>query len=179
MQADNDPPDPVLARAIARLEDRPPEADLWAHIQPRLVTNRTGVLALRWPVAVAAGLVLVAASVGGTVAWLGRAAPRPAAALVATPGSAVVTAASEGDLEVSRAIAELEALLQDNVTNIGTDTYRALATSLAILDQAIAAAAERQRAMPDDTSARRHFSASLRKKLDVLEKVTLKTSIRS
>jgi hypothetical protein len=179
MQADDELPDAVLARAIEGLEDRPPDGDLWANISPRLARRRPGMLELRWPVAVAAGLVLVAASVGGTAAWLDGRAAQPVAALVTTPGSVMVTAASESDLEVSRAIAELETLLQDNVTNIGTDTYRALATSLAILDQAIAGAAERQRAMPDDTSAQRHFSASLRKKLDVLEKVTLKTSIRS
>lgn len=179
MQVDNDRPDPVLEQAIRGLEDRPPETDLWPQMVPRLRRRRPGMVELRWPVAVAAGLVLVAASVGGTAAWLSRADQRTTAALVSTRGAVVVAAAAESDLEVARAIAELETLLQANVTNIGTDTYRALATSLAILDEAIAGAAERQRATPEDTSAQRHFSASLRKKLDVLEKVTRKTSIRS
>ncbi len=179
MPHDHDQLDPVLKSAIAGLEDRHPESDLWPHIRPRLVARRAGVLELRWPVAIAAAMVLVAGSVGGTAAWIGRTQSRPVPTLVTTPGAVTLAAATDSDLAVARAIAELETLLQENVTNIGTDTYRALATSLAILDQAIAGAAERQRAMPDDTSAQRHFSASLRKKLAVLEKVTLKTSIRS
>ena len=179
---DDEHVDPVLRRAIDDLQDRGPDRDLWPAIRDDYRAGRRSQLIVRWPVAIAAALALITTTAGGTAFWMARRAERAQVATTQVRGSgpAIVQAdAGSSDDQVERAIAELETLLDANVTNIDTDTYRALARSLAILDQAIAAAADRERASPDDTSARRHYSASLRKKLDVLERVTSRTSIRA
>ena len=180
MQDETDNQDPVLASAVAMLRDADPPRDLWPAIHSQLtVTRRRGVVQVRWPVALAAGIALVAVSSFATARWVTR------ADVTAEPGVAsgvrgiVPASTGDTDLQTARSIAQLQAVLDSNITTIGADTYRSLARSLAILDQAIADAARQQRAMPDDPAARAYLTSSLRKKLDVLEKATSLTINRS
>ncbi|MEP6591184.1 MAG: hypothetical protein ABJC19_08365 [Gemmatimonadota bacterium] len=174
--------DPRLADAIGQLRDAVPERDLWPDIAPRLHPRAVpGTLRLRWPTALAAGLAIAVASVGGTMAVVRRSAPPvTAVTLPRDTGLPVISAsASPADTTLLSAIVQLEGTLRNLQDKLDPTAQASLARSLEVLDQAIADAAARQRSEPGDPRAARYLTATLRKKLDVLRNVAVLASSRS
>ncbi|MEO5798531.1 MAG: hypothetical protein ABIZ70_11820 [Gemmatimonadales bacterium] len=175
--------DSRLAEAVRGLRDTPPAADLWPEIAPRLQPRRiAGTVRLRWPTALAAGLAIAVASVGGTLAVLRRAEVPPAVVkLPKNTGVPVVSVAlaSPADTTLETAIVQLEATLQTLQAKLDPASRESLNRSLRVLDRAIADASEQRRAEPEDPRAARYLTATLRKKLDVLRTVTVLASARS
>jgi hypothetical protein len=180
----DDPLDPRLAEAIAALRDAPPSDDLWPEIAPRLAPRHpAGTLLLRWPTAIAAGLVIATASVGGTL-WMLRgeaAVPAPgiASSVDAVPANVVVAAHTPADQALQRAIGELESRLVLAEGSLDATTRDGIRASLDALDRAIADAAARQRATPDDARSAHYLTSALQKKLEVLRTLTRRTAIRT
>jgi hypothetical protein len=180
------PLDPVLADAINSLRDRGPEQDLWTEIAPRLAPRRpAGMLQMRWPTALAAGLALVAGSAAVTQ-WLGRSATGPADGQVAV--QAPVTAPAGTDLPVvTVAMDEASAALQTAITDL-TRTIEAalpqldhatreeLLRAMAALDLAATEAAERVREAPGDLRAAQYLTTTLRRQHEVLRTIAVAAS---
>ena len=168
-------PDPHLAEAIARLRDTQPEIDLWPGIARQLEPRRgRGTVTMRWPVALAAGITIVVASSAGTMALLRRAAPAdstaaPRASVAATPAAAQLT---PEDAALARAIDELERAVRANLDHLDPEARGSVNRSLQLLDQAIAQAAARHSAAPDDPRIAQYLTTTLRKKLDLLRTVS-------
>lgn len=183
MAIEHDDLDPHLLEAIRELRDIPPERDIWTEIAPRLQPRAMpGTVRLRWPTALAAGLAVAVASVGGTVAVLRRtAAPHPVVTLPDNAGLPIITAAvaSPADTTLASAISQLETTLQVLQEKLDPGSRESLNRSLRVLDQAIAEASAQRRAEPDDPRAARYLTATLRKKLDVLRSATVLASSRS
>lgn len=175
--------DPRLAEAIKGLHDTPPATDLWPAIAPKLQPRRVpGTVRLRWPTALAAGLAIAVASVGGTLAVLRRATgPDPVVTVPNNSGLPVISAAiaSPADTTLESAIVQLEATLQSLQAKLDPTSRESLNRSLRVLDKAIADASAQRTAEPDDPRAARYLTATLRKKLDVLRTVTVLASSRS
>lgn len=175
--------DPRLAEAIMGLRDTAPAEDLWPAIAPHLEPRRLrATLRLRWPTALAAGLTIVVASVGGTLAVLQRnQPPHPEVVLPNSTGLPGISAAlaSPADTTLESAIVQLEATLKSLENQLDPESRASLTRSLLVLDQAIADASAQRRAEPDDARAARYLTATLRKKLDVLRTVTVLASTRT
>lgn len=174
--------DPRLAEAIRGLRDTPPSVDLWPAIAPQLQPRRIpGTFRLRWPTALAAGLAIAVASVGGTVAVLNRQAGPDPVIVVPPTGAPVVAAAmaSPADTTLETAITQLEGTLRSLQDKLDPASRESLDRSLRVLDKAIDDATAQRQAEPDDPRAARYLTATLRKKLDVLRTVTVLASSRS
>ncbi len=160
-----------------------------------LVTTRlTGSATSSPPVAVATPSVTGPAgppAVGGPPA--GRRQPEattsPAAPLAATSAPAAAAeprrtaraggarfaraeAVREADRQYDRAVADLERLLRSERTRLRPETVRALETSLAAIDQAIADARRALAADPADIYLNDHLAESMRLKLELLRQAT-------
>lgn len=183
MATDHDEPlDPRLRDAIATLRDSAPAEDLWPEIVPHLAPRHpAGTLLLRWPSAIAAGLVIASASIGGTLLIQRGAGAVPAGAPVVVapePGGTALAAFTPADAALQQAIQELEMVLGNAETALDPKTREGITESLKALDQAIADAATRQRALPEDPRLARYLTTTLQKKLGVLRAVTQRTAIR-
>lgn len=182
---DDDPLDPRLMEAIATLRDTPPAEDLWPEIAPQLTPRHpAGTFLLRWPTAIAAGLVIASASIGGTMLLLRSGTVVPPAATAAqaalvTPAGNLAAAHTPADQALQQAIGQLEARLASTETTLDPKTREGIRASLAALDQVIADAATLQRATPDDPRSAHYLTSALQKKLDVLRTVTRRTAIRT
>ena len=182
MATDNEPLDPRLSEAIGELRDSAPVTDLWPGIARRLAPrSHTGGMRVRWPTALAAGLVIALASAAGTVAVLGRtAAGAPDTTTAASRGLLIVSAtATPADATLESAIAQVETLLESVQDQLDPVARAELAHSLERLDRAIAAAATQRRSAPDDEQAAQLLTATLRKKLEVLRTNAVLASTRS
>lgn len=182
MATEHDELDPRLADAIAGLRNREPATDLWPGIAPRLQPRAVpGTVRLRWPTAIAAGLVIAIGSAAGTFAVLRLRAPQAPVASRDLPADLPASLAgySPVDATLESAIAQLEVTLRALQDKLDPEARRSLNQSLGLLDQAIADAAKQRRAEPDDPRAARYLTATLRKKLDVLRTVTVMASVRS
>ncbi|MES2306685.1 MAG: hypothetical protein V4558_14335 [Gemmatimonadota bacterium] len=180
MATESDELDPRLADAVRGLRDTPPAADLWPEIAPRLQPRVPGTVRLRWPTALAAGLAIAVASVGGTVAVLRRAEPpAPLVTLPKNTGLPVISIASPADTTLESAIKQLEVTLLSLQDKLDPASRASLDRSLSVLDKAIGDAAAQRQAEPNDPRAARYLTATLRKKLDVLRTVTVLASARS
>ncbi len=185
MATDNEELDPRLASAIEALRDAPPSTDLWPGIAPRLTSRPLpGSVRLRWPTALAAGLVIALASVTGTIAFLRRAdsATTPPTAVAAqgnSPGLLIVSATeAPADVTLENAIAQVETLLESLRDQLDPAAQAELSRSLQRLDQAIAAAEARRHAEPDNAQAATQLTATLRQKLDLLRSGAVLASTR-
>lgn len=182
---DDDPLDPRLMEAIATLRDTPPAEDLWPEIAPQLTPRHpAGTFLLRWPTAIAAGLVIASASIGGTLLLLRSGTVVPPAttaaqAALVTPAANLAAAHTPADQALQQAISQLEARLASTETSLDPKTREGIRASLAALDQVIADAATLQRATPDDPRSAHYLTSALQKKLDVLRTVTRRTAIRT
>ncbi len=180
----DDPLDPRLREAIATLRDTPPPEDLWPQIAPQLSPRYpAGTMLLRWPTAIAAGLVIASASIGGTLLLLRSGVALPVGTAtppgLITPASNIAATHTPADQALQQAIGQLETRLSATEATLDQNTRDAIRTSIAALDQAIADAATRQRALPDDPRSAAYLTSALQKKLDVLRTVTRRTAIRT
>ncbi len=183
-ESGRDDNDPVLTDAIARLRDVHPDRDLWPHIARQLEPRRVrGALLVRWPTALAAGLVLVAATSAGTLALVRRqAAPDSAIAAVsaATPKpSTLATSMAPGDAALLKAVDDMERAVKGSLDQLDPEARTTVTKTLAMLDQAIAQATARQSAAPDDPRAAKFLTSTLRKKLQLLRTVSELTQRQS
>ena len=183
MATDDEALDSRLAAAISTLRDTPPATDLWSGIVPKLTPRTTpGTVRLRWPTALAAGLVIALGSAAGTVAYLRRPTPpAPVPAAVASQGGLVIVSATATpvDATLESAIGQVESLLESLRDQLDPDARAALARSLARLDEAIVHAAEQRRTAPNDAQAAQLLTATLRRKLDLLRSNAVLASKRS
>ena len=185
MATDNEPLDPRLADAIRELRDSAPATDLWPGIAPRLAPRaHIGGMRMRWPTALAAGLVIAVGSIVGTIAFLRRATPAAPAPVVVNaqggPGLVVVSAtATPADATLKSAIAQVETLLRSLQDQLDPAAQAELTRSLQRLDQAIADAEAERRAEPGNAQAANLLTATLRRKLDVLRTGAVLASTRS
>lgn len=179
MHVDDDPLDPRLAAAIEELRDRAPAIDLWPAIAPRLNARRPrGSILLRWPTALAAGITIALVSAGSTMIVLRRTgAVAPVSSIAPTAITRVAFTPADSTLE--RAIHDLELSVRTTMTQLDEPARTGIARALAVLDQAIADAAARRVASPDDPRAETYLTATLRKKLKVLRTVSTLTARRS
>jgi len=171
----------VVARAGA-LTPRPPAADLWPGIEPRLeraavVPFQPRVAARRFsftmPQLVAAGLALMVMSGGGV--WVlqhgGRATEGPAVAAFA-PGSDGVAPASLADPRYDEAIADLEQALQAGRADLDPGTVKILETNLDAIDQAIDESRRALAADPANVFLNNHLADARQRKLALLRRAT-------
>ncbi len=178
MATDHDELDPRLAAAIRGLEDRGPEVDLWPGIARRITPRRPGTLQLRWPVAVAAALALVAGSAAITSALLpGRGAPTTTAAIANGASTPALPAGYErAEQTLSTAIDRLEEAYAAAEPRLDPATRTQIKASLAALDTAIADARTRADAAPTDLRAAKYLTHAMQRKLDVLQTVATMTT---
>lgn len=169
--------DPMLTEAISCLRDTHPGQDLWPHIARQLEPRRPrGTLMIRWPTALAAGLTIAIATSASTALLLRHTSAADSAAAttaVARPDRATLAASfAPGDAALVRAVADLERAVRGALGQLDPEARNAVKQTLAMLDQAIAQAAERQTAAPDDPRAARYLTSTLRKKLQLLRTVS-------
>lgn len=167
----------VAVRAQA-IEDRSPATNLWPGIAERLerrtpvvplhARRRRFTLSLTQLAAAAAIVVALGLSAGLWLGTRGRAAP-PATAL--TP--AALTPAAE--VSYDKAVAELEAALQQHRTQLDTATVRVIQENLAVIDQAIAEAKAALAADPANVYLNTHLAQTQRQKLDLLQRAVALT----
>lgn len=176
--------DPRLKAAIAELDDREPEADLWPGIARRIAPRRRSMLQLRWPVAAAAALALVAGSAAVTTLLVRDGAPTAPMVASGTPapdGSLQVLPAGydEAAQSIAVAIERLEQAYAAAAASLPADVREEIAASLAALDQAIDEARTRAGAAPEDLGAARYLTRTMQRKLDMLETAATMASQRS
>jgi cytochrome c551/c552 len=180
----DDPIDPMLGDALSRLRDTHPDRDLWPHIARQLEPRTPrGTVLLRWPTALAAGLAIAIATSASTAALLHRAgvAGTMAASTGATQPELSTVAASfaPGDAALARAVDDLEKAVRGSLGQLDPEARTTVTKTLTMLDAAIAQAAERQMASPDDPHAAKYLTSTLRKKLQLLRTVSELTQRQS
>jgi len=176
----DDEMDPRLRQSIDSLRDTQPATDLWPGIVRQLEPRGSvRTMLIRWPVALAAGLVIAAATSVTTAILMRRTAATapPSAGEVALGGqrpadvSTVPASFAPGDAALARAVNDLERAVRGSLNHLDAEARNSVVKSLTALDQAIAQAAARQIAAPDDPGVARYLSSTLRKKLDLLRTV--------
>jgi hypothetical protein len=176
----DDEMEPPLKDAVDRLRDSQPATDLWPGIVRQLEPRGTvRTMLIRWPLALAAGLVIAAATSVTTAVLMRRAsvATPPAAGELAQGGqrpadaSTVSASFAPGDAALARAVNDLERAVRGSLNHLDAEARASVVKSLNALDQAIAQAAARQIAAPDDPGVARYLSSTLRKKLELLRTV--------
>jgi hypothetical protein len=164
--------DPRLKAAIRGLHDREPERDLWPAIAGRIRTRRPGIVMLRWPVAAAAAVALVAATSFTT--WR---LTRQDAQVLAVADSAPTDAANvpvlpagfdRAEASLQEAIAEVQRAYEAEAPGMDPSARLAIEQSLAALDSAIGQARTRAEVVPDDIEAARYLTRTMQRKLQVL-----------
>ncbi len=179
MATDPDGLDPRLAAAIRGLEDRGPEVDLWPGISRRINPRHRGMLQIRWPIAIAAALALVAGSAAITSALLpgrgaGEVAVRPASTVGGTP--ALPAGYDRAEQSLATAIDRLEEAYAAAAPRFDPATREQIKASLAALDTAITEARSRADAAPTDLRAAKYLTRTMQRKLDVLQTVATMTT---
>ena len=174
MATDLDGPDPRLSDAIRGLRDREPTTDLWPGIVNRIGKRKTRTLELRWPVAAAAALTLLAG---------GAALSRLVSPSDPTPNAMVANAAPDrqvtetlvlpvgfdrAEATLTAAIVQLEAAYLAAAPSLDPEVRDAIAQSLASLDTAIGDARLRAGSSPADVDAARYLTRTMQRKLSVL-----------
>ena len=177
----------VVARA-ASLPPRPPAADLWPGIEPRLsaagqdanVTPFRARARRRFsftlPQIAAAGIALMVMS-GGAV-WLlqngGRATSLPPVAATKDAGAnpIVPVAAGLADPRYDEAIADLEEALKAGRGDLDPATVKILESNLAAIDKAIAESRAALEADPANVYLNSHLADARQRKLALLRRAT-------
>jgi hypothetical protein len=175
--------DPRLSDAIARLRDTQPGADLWPQIARQLEPRYPrGTVLMRWPTALAAGLLIAVATSAGTALLVRRVAP-PDTAIGATAAAVHLPTLAETmaptDAALARAVDDLERAVKGTLKQLDPEARATVNKTLTMLDQAIAQASARQNASPDDPRAARFLTSTLRKKLQLLRTVSELTQRQS
>lgn len=169
--------EPGLADAVGRLRDQPPAEDLWPGIARQLKPRHPrGTLLIRWPTALAAGLLIALATSASTAVLLHRGAVTDTASVSTAQGpsdNVTITASfAPGDAALARAIDDLELAVRASMDRLDPVARSTVHQSLLALDAAIAQAAARQSAAPGDPGAARYLTSTLRKKLQLLRTVS-------
>lgn len=178
MVIEPDRPDPRLAGLIDGLVDRAPASDLWPGISARLTPHRRGIVVMRWPTALAAGLALVTGSVGLTLLMQARpVASRPLPDHPAPTGPEAVLPAGfvQATGTLQRAIDDLEQTLATTTQALDPTTRDRVREAIATLDAAIDDARQRAMGAPTDLGAARYLTRAMQRKLDVLQSVATLT----
>ncbi len=184
----------VMARA-GSLEDRPPAADLWPDIAARIgagapataapvdlaarrAAKRGGLrerrLSFSLPQLAAASIALMVLSAGA--AWLvstpGGRIESPAARSAAGGATTVsaVPAVAPGVANYDAAVAELERVIEERRDELDPATVRAIEENLLIIDRAIAQAQRALSADPVSIYLNEHLTATMRQKLEFLQR---------
>jgi anti-sigma factor RsiW len=177
----------VVERA-SRMEDRPPQGDLWPDIERRIRSSRLGPrlhpqaaaergrrLRVSVPQLIAASIALVTLSAGTVWLALGRPGGTMAPPVVELPGapsSATPVASVPGQFgETSLMIAQLERTLADSRARLDPETLRMIEENLAVIDGAIA---EVQQALAQDPGSmylNLHMADTMRRKLQLLQEI--------
>jgi anti-sigma factor RsiW len=175
----------VVSRAGA-LPARPPSADLWPGIEPRLA--RAGAVmpfqarvvrrvAFTMPQLIAAGLALMVMSGGGV--WVlqhgGRATDMPPVAATADP---TLMPASLADPRYDEAIADLEQALAAGRSDLDAGTIRILEANLATIDTAIDQSRQALAADPANVYLNNHLADTRQRKLALLRRATALVSTK-
>ena len=170
----------VVARA-ANLPARPPAADLWPGIEPRLdpvtrvvtpftprVTRR---VSFTLPQLVAAGLALMVMSGGGV--WVlkqaGPSADFPPISAV-SPSDPSMTPVSTADPRYDEAIADLEQALSAGRTQLDPGTVKILEANLEAIDAAIKQSRDALAADPANVYLHDHLAEARQRKLALLRR---------
>jgi anti-sigma factor RsiW len=176
----------VVARA-GSLTPRPPAADLWPGIEPRLGRSTTIApfqprpqrtasrrFSFTMPQLVAAGLALMVMS-GGAV-WVlqhgGRATDGPGVAAFTPREEAAVAPASLADPRYDEAIADLEQALQAGRADLDPGTVKILETNLDAIDKAIEQSRRALAADPANVYLNNHLADARQRKLALLRRAT-------
>jgi hypothetical protein len=164
--------DPTLGDAIKRLRDTHPDQDLWPRIARQLEPRHPrGTVLMRWPTALAAGLALVAVSAAGTSVLMHR-QTRADTAITGIMASTLPSTMNPSDAALARAVSDLEKAVKGTLEQLDPEARATVTKTLAMLDDAIAQAAARQTAAPDDPRAARFLTSTLKKKLQLLRTVS-------
>ncbi len=180
MATDHDELDPRLREAISGLRDREPDSDLWPGISRRIAPPRPGTIQLRWPIAAAAAVALVAGSAVVTrqLVQSGPVAARETGTPIASHAGSVTVLPAGFDLataSLSDAIAQVEDAFAEVAPSLDSATRASIAGAIRTLDAAIADASARAGAAPDDIDAARYLTRTMQRKLRVLQSVTTLT----
>jgi tetratricopeptide (TPR) repeat protein len=174
----------VVARAGA-LGPRPPEADLWPGIAPRLESTATVMpfqpraigrrFSFTMPQLVAAGLALMVMSGGGV--WVlqhgGRATDTPSVAASETaPADANLAPAALADPRYDAAIADLEQALRAGHADLDPGTIKIIEANLDAIDKAIDQSRRALAADPANVYLNNHLADSRQRKLALLRRAT-------
>jgi glutamyl-tRNA reductase len=170
--------DPKLSDAITRLRDTQPDRDLWPHIARHLEPRHVrGTLLMRWPTALAAGLLIAVATSAGTAVLINKmtkgekAIPSVVATDIPKPSMLAVSMAPE-DAALAHAVDDLEKAVRKTLDQLDPEARATVTKTLTMLDEAIAQATARQTAAPDDPRAAKFLTSTLRKKLQLLRTVS-------
>ena len=179
----------VVATARA-LEDRGPTVDLWSGVAQRIgvgqaaepevvplqerMLRRRIRITLSIPQLAAAGMVLVALSAATTLLLRTRAAETEANQVNAISEAATAEAVLVGfDVaQYDAAVADLESVLSEARELLDPGTVRILEQSLATVDRAIEEAQQALRGDPANHYLSTHLAATMKRKIQLLQRAT-------
>ncbi len=181
MATDHEELDPRLRVAIDGMADREPANDLWPRIARKIASRPPGMLQLRWPMAAAAALLLLA---GGAMLYRALGPDQPEIAMV-DDSTASPAPSSESGLILPVGFDRAEQTLSEELRaadrrfaeladRLDPEARLALDQALEVLDSTINRARSRVTESPDDLKVAADLTAMLRKKLDVLNRVTIR-----
>lgn len=174
----------VVERA-RQLPVRPPAADLWPGIEPRLTANPghaalpfrarvTRRFSFTLPQLVAAGLALMVMSAGGM--WVlqhgGRATSLPPVAATEPVHDAAAMPAGMADPRYDEAIADLQQALAAGRSELDAQTIKVLETNLAAIDAAIDQSRRALAGDPANVYLNNHLADARQRKLALLRRAT-------
>ena len=162
----------VVARA-RHLPGRPPSADLWPGIEPRITSLRR--FSFTMPQLIAAGLALMLMSAGGMWVLLhgGRATSMPPVAAVDPmndPGR--VVNAGLADQRYDEAIADLQQALESGRAQLDPTTIAILEANLTAIDAAIDQSRRALAEDQDNVYLNNHLADARQRKLALLRRAT-------
>ena len=170
----------VVARA-ANLTARPPAADLWPGIEPRLdpvtrvvtpfVPRVTRRVSFTLPQLVAAGLALMVMS--GSAVWVlqhgGRATDLPPVAATNDPGPSSLPV-SAADPRYDEAIGDLQQALDAGRSQLDPETVKILEANIDTIDKAIDQSRRALAADPANVYLHNHLAEARQRKLALLRR---------
>jgi len=183
----------VVARAGA-LDDRPPARDLWQGVaaligagsvaalvtRPRTRVLRFPKVSFTVPQLAAAALALMLGSGAVVYRWAGNG--RPGVATL-EPGAeipvSVRAAAALGSERFDSTVAGLERALEEGRGTLDTSTVRIIRQNLAIIDAAILQARRALAADPGNVYLNNHLAGTMKRKVELLRRAALLTTVRS
>ena len=173
----------VVSRA-ASLPARPPAADLWPAIEPRLLPQERGAsitpfrarisrrISFTLPQLAAAGIALMVMSGGGV--WMlqhgGRATSMPPVAATDPAHNPVLAPVALTDPRYDEAIADLQQALEAGRTDLDPATIKVLEANLDTIDKAIEQSRQALAADPANVYLNSHLAEARQRKLALLRR---------